>query len=465
MSSSNNDVTLRVSGISKTYTMWKKPSARLVVPMLQWFGRRVPTGVLREIFERKKGDLATDFRALKNVSFELKRGEAIGIVGRNGSGKSTLLKIISGVLRPTTGSVERTGRVAALLELGSGFDQELTGIENVYNNGALLGLSKSQLDEKLESIIQFADIGSFIEQPIKKYSSGMKMRLAFAVTTCLDPDILIVDEALAVGDDAFRRKCYSRLDELRAAGCSLLFVSHSTGTVIQICDRAILLENGEQLMMGSPKRVIGVYQKLTNASHAERARISRQIILGKEVYEKELEESDPKLRNNRERKSRATFDPAMHPKSKIEYEPRGARIRAAAIYCDRNVPVNVLQRRQRYRFRYEVEFTESSRAVRFSMLIKNVEGVGIGGLVSSSRGKGVAMVRKGQRIVAEFDFTCNLAPGSYFINAGVKGMFEESEIFLHRILDVFMFRVDHEPDLLVTSFVDFDVSFRCKDKQ
>jgi len=210
-----------------------------------------------------------DFWALRNVSFDIRKGETVGIVGRNGSGKSTLLQLICGTLSPTTGSVETRGRIAALLELGSGFNPDFTGRENVYMNAAVLGLTRAEIDARYDKIAAFADIGDFIERPIKTYSSGMIVRLAFAVQAMVDPDILVVDEALAVGDIRFQSKCMRRLKELKSTGTSILFVSHAPGLVEALCDRAIWLESGLMWRDGEPREVTRRYVSYVHHGIAE----------------------------------------------------------------------------------------------------------------------------------------------------------------------------------------------------
>lgn len=202
-----------------------------------------------------------DFHALRDVTFELRQGEAVGIMGRNGAGKSTLLQLIAGTLRPTSGTIEVNGRVAALLELGAGFNPDFSGRENVFLTGAVLGLSRADMESKFDEVAAFADIGEFIDQPVKTYSSGMMMRLAFAVNTCVDPDILIVDEALSVGDAPFQAKCFRRLRQLIDQGVSLLFVSHDLGTVRSICSRALWLKQGRAEMWGEAKDVAKAYER------------------------------------------------------------------------------------------------------------------------------------------------------------------------------------------------------------
>ena len=200
--------------------------------------------------------------ALNHVSFDVRRGETVGIIGTNGSGKSTILKIITGVLNPTGGEIEINGRISALLELGAGFNMEYTGIENIYLNGTMIGFSKEEIDAKLEEILAFADIGDFVYQPVKTYSSGMFVRLAFAVAINIDPEILIVDEALSVGDVFFQTKCYHKFEEFKAMGKTILFVSHDLSSISKYCDRVVLLNRGDKLAEGAPKEMIDMYKKV-----------------------------------------------------------------------------------------------------------------------------------------------------------------------------------------------------------
>jgi len=233
---SSNDLAVRIEGLSKCYHIYDRPRDRLkqfVLPRA------------RRLAGKSSHDYFKEFWALRDVSFTIKRGETVGIIGRNGAGKSTLLQMICGTLSPTAGNVEVNGRVAALLELGAGFNPEFTGRENVYLNASVLGMSKSETDAKLDEILSFADIGNFIDQPVKTYSSGMYVRLAFAVQACVDPEILIVDEALAVGDIGFQYKCFKRMEALKKKGTTILMVTHSTGSILEYADRCIVMKNGE----------------------------------------------------------------------------------------------------------------------------------------------------------------------------------------------------------------------------
>ena len=240
----SSDVVLSVRNISKCFEVYEKPVHRLYQTLCAGYKR-----------------FYKEFWALRNISFDVRRGECIGIVGKNGAGKSTLLQIITGTLTPTAGEVAVNGRVAALLELGSGFNPEFTGRENVYLNASILGLSHEETSSRFQSILNFADIGDFIDQPVKTYSSGMMVRLAFAVQILTDPDVLIVDEALAVGDAAFQRKCFARMDALRAKGVTIILVTHDTETVKQRCDRAIFLKDGHVAFDGPAENGVVAYMR------------------------------------------------------------------------------------------------------------------------------------------------------------------------------------------------------------
>jgi lipopolysaccharide transport system ATP-binding protein len=269
---SADDIAVRVNNLGKCYQIYDTPRDRLkqfIAPRLQRLGGQNPKQYFRE------------FWALKDISFEVKKGECLGIIGRNGSGKSTLLQIIAGTLAPTTGSLNANGKVAALLELGSGFNPEFTGRENVYMNGAIIGLSRVEMDKKIAGIAAFADIGDFIDQPVKIYSSGMFMRLAFAVQVHIDASIVIIDEALAVGDVFFTQKCFSRLRELVDSGAAVILVTHDMATVTQFCSRVLVLNMGQEMYQGDPVSAIRRYMSLQRdigASIPRRAQLPRELV-------------------------------------------------------------------------------------------------------------------------------------------------------------------------------------------
>lgn len=238
-------IAVSVKNLTKVYQLYNKPIDRL-----------------KEAVNVFKHDYHRDFYALSDISFDVEKGESFGIIGVNGSGKSTLLKILTGVLNKTSGEVIVNGKIAALLELGAGFNMDYTGIENIYMNGTMMGFSKKEMDEKLDKIIEFADIGDFIYQPVKQYSSGMFVRLAFALSIAVEPEILIVDEALSVGDVFFQTKCYKRMDELKEKGTTIIMVTHDLGAVIKYCDRTMVLNSGKQIAIGTPHEMVDLYKKI-----------------------------------------------------------------------------------------------------------------------------------------------------------------------------------------------------------
>lgn len=240
----DKNIAIRVDNVSKIYRLYNKPSDRL-----------------KEALGFTKEKKYREHKALDQVSFDVHRGETVGIIGTNGSGKSTVLKIITGVLRPTMGNVTVNGRISALLELGAGFNMEYTGVENVYLNGTMLGFTEEEINKRLPEILRFADIGDFVNQPVKTYSSGMFVRLAFAVAINIDPEILIVDEALSVGDVFFQAKCYHKFEEFKKQGKTILFVSHDLSSISKYCDRVVLLNQGVKVDEGSPKAMVDLYKR------------------------------------------------------------------------------------------------------------------------------------------------------------------------------------------------------------
>lgn len=451
----SSDVAIKVENLSKCYQIYDEPRDRLkqfILPRLQRMAGSDPKQYYRE------------FWALRNVSFEVKKGETVGIVGRNGSGKSTLLQMICGTLNPTSGGITTHGRVAALLELGSGFNPEFTGRENVYLNGAVLGLSQHEIDARFADIVAFADIGDFVDQPVKTYSSGMMVRLAFAVAINVNPDILIVDEALSVGDELFQRKCFSRIEAIRKAGATILFVSHSGGTVVELCDRAVMLDAGELLATGKPKQIVGRYQKLLYAPPEKREQLREEIRCESVVtqpQERDVEQSDAPLLLQPAaclagQDLSDSYDPALKPTTTIAYASYGATIHDPAIYSIIGEQVNILTQGKNYRYRYTVSFEQAASNIRFGMLIKTTSGVELGGGASAASNRtSLPFVRSGCEYVVEFGFNCRLNPGVYFLNAGVVGEINGSETYLHRLIDVAMFRVVSENENLSTGIVDF----------
>jgi lipopolysaccharide transport system ATP-binding protein len=444
----SSEAAIAIRDLSKVFPIYDKAHHRLL--------QMLTPGSHRRWFR--------EFQALHNVSFDVHRGETVGIVGRNGSGKSTLLQIICGTLAPTTGKVRTHGRIAALLELGAGFNPEFTGRENVFLNGTVLGLTRAEVERRFDDIVAFADIGDFVDQPVKSYSSGMYVRLAFAVAINVTPDILIVDEALSVGDEAFQRKCFARIERIRDSGATVIFVSHSASTVLEICDRAVLLDHGELLSVGHPKQVITQYQKLLYAPADRVQEIRQSIQSGKSL---ELPEQagagceavrDPMPA---ERFSSglapAYWEEGLMPSSTVHYVGQGASIDDAHIETLDGGRVNVIRPGDDYIYCYRVHFERSATNVRCGMMVKTVTGIEIGGAVTSRPSEAVPVIEAGETCQARFRFTCMLAPGTYFLNAGVLGASGESEDYLDRRIDVAMFKVMHDPGRLATGMINLNV--------
>lgn len=435
----SSDFAICVEGLNKSFPVYSKPHYRL----------------LQMLFPRKEGGWGKEFAALKGVDLTISRGETVGIVGRNGSGKSTLLQIICGTLTPNSGRVRVAGRVAALLELGAGFNPEFTGRENVFLNGTVLGLTREDVRERFDDIVGFADIGEFIDQPVKTYSSGMYVRLAFAVAIHVNPDILIVDEALSVGDEAFQRKCFAKIEEIRQAGATILFVSHSASTVLELCDHAILLDKGEVLTAGAPRHVITQYQKLLYASAEDAAALRKQIQVDGEssVPSVSVPATAPTVE-----KTAAYWQDGLESESAVEYVRQGATIIAPRVETIDGRRVNMLVAGEEYIYRYQAAFERSSAGVRCGMMVRSVTGVEIGGAATSIQADAVSIVEASQMLDVRFRFRCLLGPGAYFFNAGVLGATPDGESYLARIIDAFMFKVQPDPGRLATGFVDFQVS-------
>jgi lipopolysaccharide transport system ATP-binding protein len=449
---------ITASRLSKRYPIYAQPQDRLKQSL---FGR------WRQYHR--------EFWALKDISFSIAAGEVVGIIGRNGSGKSTLLQLIAGTLTPTAGELAVNGQVAALLELGSGFNPEFTGRENIFLNGAILGLSQRDVERYLQDIVAFADIGDFLDQPVKTYSSGMAVRLAFAVQAFVPKDILIVDEALAVGDELFQRKCFAKIEEFKRHGGTILFVSHASAAVIQLCDRALLLHAGELVLSGLSTHVVNMYHKFLYAPP------ERQAVLLAEMRQEGVRthrdstgyvarQSQTMMTNDaslelpllpaekRSRDRKAFYDPALQSVSTVHYESRGARIGEAMLVTEAEERVNVLVARGLYVWRYHVTFDRDCYNVRCGMLIKTLTGIELGGATTAPGFQGIPHVAAGTTLTVEFTFTANLTAGTYFLNAGVLGMVDDAEVYLDRKVELGVCKILPEENALTTAVVDFHIT-------
>ncbi|MFA0057788.1 ABC transporter ATP-binding protein [Vibrio echinoideorum] len=447
----DKNIAIKVSNVDKHFHVYDAPANRL---------RQAIYPKLQSIINIDKKQYFKEFPAIKNVSFEISRGETVGIVGRNGSGKSTILQIICGTLSATGGLVSTNGRIAALLELGSGFNPEFTGRENVFMNAAILGLSREETKLRFGEIEKFADIGDFIDQPVKSYSSGMVVRLAFAVSINVDPEILIVDEALSVGDELFQRKCFSKIEEIKKNGATILFVSHSGSTIIDLCDRAILMDAGEKIAEGSPKKIVANYQKLLYSPDDKAQKVRMEIMQLDEFSACSDLDLDSEILDSKEESLKdeemELYDPNLKPTSTIFFESHGAHITEPAIVDFNGRKVNGLISGRRYKFIYIVNFSELAEHVRFGMVIKTTSGISLGGSMSSPLDESLPVVKPDTKVKVEFEFDCLLSPGMYFLNAGVFGSKGQEEIVLNRIVDAIAIRVLPIKKSNITEIINFN---------
>ena len=378
---------IEIKNITKIYNLYDKPTDRL-------------KEVLFPKFSKHK-----EFSALKDVSFDVKKGEILGIIGKNGSGKSTILKIITNVLTPTSGEAIIKGKIAALLELGAGFNMEYTGIENIYLNGQMIGFSKEEMDEKLDDIIEFADIGDHIYQPVKTYSSGMFARLAFSVAISVDPDILIVDEALSVGDVFFQNKCYRRFDDFRRRGKTILFVTHDMGSVIKYCNRCVLLNAGKKVAEGSPQEMVDLYKKIMVGQWDERDENSEKIIDQK--VEKVLEE------NKKLWKEQMVINPDIEA-----YGDGRAEIIDFGIFSTDGNIGNDVYKGDYYDVKMKVRINEDNLSPIFAFKLRDVKGSELTGTNTMLENIDTSNLKKGDIVTVTFRQKQYLQPGQYLLSLG-----------------------------------------------
>lgn len=440
-------VAIRVSGLEKCFQIYNAPRDRLkqfIAPRLQ----RLIGRPIKQYYQ--------EFWALKDISFEIKKGETVGIIGRNGSGKSTLLQIICGTLSPTRGSVETNGRVAALLELGSGFNPEFSGRENVYLNASLLGLTKDEVDKRFDDIAAFADIGQFIEQPVKTYSSGMMVRLAFAVQCQINPDILIVDEALAVGDARFQAKCFERLRQLKENGTSILLVTHSSEQIVTHCSRAILLNNGIQLESGEPRRVVNRYMDLLFGKERKplggdrvQTLMSPLIPVDKTAAILSFEEDMFSTR-------------AGYNSHEYRWGDGAARILDYCLVADGVFYPRGITTGQTIYLGVSVQFHKSLVRPILGITVKTKEGVTVYG-VNSETLECDDFKQLGEAASAayvEATFKCQLAPGDYFVSLGIATRQGEEIVPHDRRYDGIHLQV--QPESTFFGLVDLGIKLHAK---
>ena len=444
-----------VEGVSKCYRIWETPESRLRAPLLQAVARSLPTkSETAKRLRTKAESCYRDFYALSDVSFRVRKGESVGIIGRNGSGKSTLLQIIAGTLRPTSGVVSVKGRVAALLELGSGFNPDFTGRENVHLNATILGLTEAEIAAKFDAIVAYSGIEEFIDQPVRTYSSGMTLRLAFSVCVHVDADIIIIDEALAVGDARFAFKCHATLDQKLAGGCTIIFVSHDTNSVKRLCQKAILLERGEAVVQGPPNDVVNLYTKLITSPHGLEsvrgdiaAYNSQQLASGDRIPESLAPTSDltatAQPMQDAARLALLSEERVHQQISDKEYAYGGepGRITTVVVTDQQDNPRLSFVTASHLRVIMVCEaFSEITEPI-YALTLKNVRGEEMYGTNSYFQGQLTAPVVKGARIEVVFNLQLNVLPGVYFLSVGWVRL-ENAEVqVIHRRYDVIRFEV------------------------
>ena len=436
----DKDVAIEVKNLVKTYKLYDKPMDRL----------KDSLGLSR----KKK---YKEHRALNDVNLTIKKGETVGIIGTNGSGKSTILKIITGVLSPTSGEVNVDGHISALLELGAGFNMEYNGIDNIYLNGMMIGFSEEEITKRLDAILEFADIGDYVYQPVKTYSSGMFVRLAFAVAINIDPEILIVDEALSVGDVFFQAKCYHKFEEFKKQGKTILFVSHDLSSISKYCDRAVLLNQGVLLGEGTPKKMIDIYkQVLVGQYPLPKSDIDN--LLDDEMIREAAAKADKKADNKIKNDNKAdVVNPDL-----LEYGDGAASITEYYITDSKGLRTSSVIKGSEFTIHMVVKFNKDIAAPIFAFTFKNIMGIEITGTNSMVEKAFLEPVKAGD--VKEISFTqkMSLQGGEYLISFGVTGFEQNDFTVYHRLYDALNITVVSDKNTV--GYYDMDSVCKVRDK-
>ena len=424
MSEIKKNYAIQVENVTKIYKLYDKPIDRL-----------------KESLSLSHREYHRDFYALNGLSFHVEKGQTVGIIGTNGSGKSTILKIITGVLTPTTGRVEVDGKISALLELGAGFNMDYTGIENIYMNGTMMGYSKKEMDEKLQDILDFAEIGDFVYQPVKTYSSGMFVRLAFALAINVEPEILIVDEALSVGDVFFQSKCYRRMEEIRKSGTTILMVTHDMGSIIKYCDRVVLLNKGEFIAEGKPGRVVDMYKKILAGkleALKEELRLEEErknADTGQESIELSDFSGGMDLGGSGDKRTLMRDKLTINP-DRTEYGDGRAEIYDLGLLDERGNVTNLLLKGEMFTIRERIRFHAALEAPIFTYTIKDKKGTELTGTNTLYEGADIKPVKAGDSYTVEFTQKMNLQGGEYLLSMSCTGFEQGEHVVYHRLYDV-----------------------------
>ena len=430
MEQKQEEIAIAVDHISKVYKLYDKPMDRMVEAL--------------GLTKKKK---YREHFALSDVSFQVKKGECVGIIGTNGSGKSTILKIITGVLNPTGGTLTVNGRIQALLELGAGFNMEYTGIENIYLNGTMNGFTEQEIESRMQDILDFADIGDYVKQPVKTYSSGMFVRLAFSVAINIDPEILIVDEALSVGDVFFQAKCYHKFEEFKKMGKTIIFVSHDLSSVSKYCDRVVLLNQGVKLGEGSPKEMIDDYKR---------------VLVGQ--YELPESKSESSLLNDEQIQVAVQKKAAKQDTSKLlEYGTKEAVIEQFYMTDDRGTESKSIIKGSEFTIHMKVRFMADLPAPIFAFSIKTVKGTEITGTNTMFEKAFLESVKAGAVKDITFTQKMSLQGGEYLLSFGVTGYDGNDFQVYHRLYDALDLTVISDKNTV--GFYDMDSKVTVKDAE
>ena len=404
----DKNLAISVQGVSKIYKLYDKPIDRL----------KEAVSLTHKSYHR-------DFFALSDISFDVKKGETVGIIGTNGSGKSTILKIITGVLSPTTGTAEVSGNISALLELGAGFNSEYTGLENIYMNGTMMGFSREEMQRRMDDILRFADIGDFVNQPVKTYSSGMFVRLAFALAINVDPEILIVDEALSVGDVFFQAKCYRRMEEMMKNGTTILMVSHDMGSIIKYCDKVVLLNRGHFVAQGEAGKMVDLYKKILANQTDELAEAlieQKKEALGLPVGE---------VHTDKSMKERMNLNPEVQ-----EYGDGRASFEDFGTLDARGNVTNLLLKGEMFTIRERVRFHAPIENPIFTYTLRDKKGTDITGTNTLFEGTEIKPVKDGDVYTVSFRQKMNLQGGEYLLSMSCTGYENGEHVVYHRLYNV-----------------------------
>lgn len=431
---------IHVEGLNKVYKLYDHNRDRLVDSL----------GLSRKKKYR-------EHFALRGVDLDVYQGECVGIIGTNGSGKSTILKIITGVLNETSGVVQVNGRISALLELGAGFNMEYNGIENVYLNGSMIGFSEKEIDEKLQDILDFADIGEYVYQPVKTYSSGMFVRLAFAVAINIDPEILIVDEALSVGDVFFQAKCYHKFEEFKKQGKTILFVSHDLSAISKYCDRAVLLNQGVKLGEGSPKEMIDTYKRVLVGQYEMPETDGKGGLLqDQDIRDAAAAKADGV---KTEKKTPVKEAQGVNPQA-LEYGTKEAEITGYYVTDGNGIRTTTILKGEPFTLHMNVHIHENVAAPIFALSVKNIKGVEITGTNTMVERAFLEGVKAGEELEITFTQKVRLQGGDYLLSLGVTGYKGDTFTVYHRLYDIINLTIISDRDTVGYFDMESEVSVK-----